>query len=106
MSTMHIATATRSYARTAERVAARSADWVVAERLTHAAANLRVALDRLPDGSPHQLVELRARAAVLARIPALGTPENAALVAAHGVFAERAAAWAAACGLDTRPKAS
>ncbi len=106
MSTMHIATATRSYARAAERVAAKSADWVVAERLNHAAANLRVALDRLPDGSPHQLVELRHRAAVLARIPALGTAENAALLAAHSVFDQRVAEWAAVCGLDTRPKAS
>lgn len=105
MSTMHIATATRSYLRSAERIAARTAAWGMAERLTAASAGMRVALERLPDGSPHQLLELRARAAVIASIPADGTPEHAALAAAHAVFSERAVAWGAACGAGTRPKA-
>ena len=105
MSTMHIATATRSYLRSAERVAAKAGDWAVAERVVSEAANMRVALDRLPDGSPHQLLELRNRAADIAAIPAMGTSEHAALAAAYAVFSERATNWANACGLGTRPKA-
>ena len=105
MSTMHIATATRSYLRSAERVASRTPAWGLAERLTAAVAGMRVALERLPDGSPHQLYELRSRAAVIADLAADGTPEHAALDVAHAVFFERTIAWAAACGLGTRPKA-
>ena len=106
MSTMHIATATRSYLRSAERVAARTPAWGMAERIAQASTGMRVALERLPDGSPHQLYELRARAAVIAGLAAAGTPERAALDAAFTVFCERAGAWADACGLGTRPKAS
>lgn len=103
MSTMHIATATTSYLRSVERVATRTAAWGMAERLTAAAAGMRVALERLPDGSPHQLLELKGRAALMATIPAEGTPEHAAVAAAHAVFAERALAWADEHGLGTRP---
>jgi len=103
MSTMHIATATRSYLRSVERVAARTAAWGMAERLTAATAGMRVALDRLPDGSPHQFVELRDRAAVIAAIPAPGTAEHATVAAAYAVFSERAIAWAVECGVGTRP---
>jgi hypothetical protein len=105
MSTMHIATATRSYLRSAERVASRTPAWGLSERLTAAIAGVRVTLERLPDGSPHQLYELRSRAAVLAGLAAAGTAERAALDAAYAVVAERTHAWAAACGLGTRPKA-
>jgi hypothetical protein len=103
MSTMHIATATRSYARSVERVAAKSADPAVAERLLAAAVGMRIALEMLPEGSPHQLFELRNRAATLASIPRVGSSAHTSLLAAHAVFAERAALWALACGLGTRP---
>jgi hypothetical protein len=103
MSTMHIATATRSYARSVERVAAKSADPAVAERLLTAAVGMRIALEMLPEGSPHQLFELRNRAASLASIPRVGSSAHTSLLAAHAVFAERAALWALACGLGTRP---
>jgi hypothetical protein len=103
MSTMHIATATTSYLRSVDRVAARTAAWGMSERLTAAAAGMRVALERLPDGSPHQLLELRGRAALIATIAADGTAEHAALSAAHAVFLERALAWADEHGLGTRP---
>jgi hypothetical protein len=103
MSTMHIATATRSYARSIERVAAKSADPVVTERLLTAAVSMRVALEMLPEGSPHQLFELRHRAAAIAAIPAVGSSSHTALLSAHAVFAERAAEWALVCGLGTRP---
>lgn len=105
MSTMHIATATRSYLRSVERVAARTPAWAMAERLNSAVAGMRVALERLPDGSPHQLYELRSRATVITDLAAPGTQERTALDAAHAVFFERTIAWAAACGLGTRPKA-
>ena len=103
MSTMHIATATRSYARSIERVAAKSTDPVVTERLLTAAVGMRIALEMLPEGSPHQLFELRHRAAAITAIPTVGTSAQASLLAAHAVFAERAAEWALACGLGTRP---
>ncbi|PWN01034.1 hypothetical protein DJ010_20690 [Nocardioides silvaticus] len=103
MSTMHIATATTSYLRSVERVATRTEAWGMAERLMAAAAGMRVALERLPDGSPHQLVELKGRAALIATIPAEGTAEHAAIAAAHAVFLERALAWADEHGLGTRP---
>src|SRR5690349_21616396 len=101
MSTMHIATATRSYLRSVDRVASRTSAWGMAERLTAATAGMRVALERLPDGSPHQLYELRSRAAVITELAAAGTVERAALDAAYAVFAERTIAWAVACGLGT-----
>lgn len=103
MSTMHIATATRSYARSVERVAAKSTDPVVTERLLAAAIDMRIALELLPEGSPRQLFELRQRAAAIAAVPTVGTSAQRALLAAHAVFAERAAEWALACGLGTRP---
>lgn len=103
MSTMHIATATRSYVRSVERVAAKSPDPAVAERLLTAAVSMRVALEMLPEGSPHQLFELRHRAAAITAIPSAGSSAQVALLSAHAVFAERAAEWALACGLGTRP---
>ena len=103
MSTMHIATATRSYVRSIERVAAKSASPVVTERLLTAAVGMRIALEMLPEGSPHQLFELRHRAAAIAAIPAVGSSAHTSLLAAHAVFAERAAEWALALGLGTRP---
>ena len=103
MSTMHIATATRSYVRSVERVAAKSADPAIAERLLTAAVGMRIALEMLPEGSPHQLFELRNRAAAIAAMPRVGSSAHTALLAAHAVFAERAAEWALACGLGTRP---
>ena len=103
MSTMHISTATTSYLRSIDRIATRTAAWGMAERLTEAAAGMRVALERLPDGSPHQLLELRGRAALMVTLAAEGTAEHAAISAAHTVFLERALAWADAHGLGTRP---
>lgn len=103
MSTMHIATATRSYLRSVDRVVVRTPAWGMAERIAEASAGMRVALERLPDGSPHQLVELRGRAALIASMPAEGTAEHHAIAAAHEVFMKRAAEWAAMCGLGTRP---
>ncbi len=103
MSTMHIATATRSYARSIERVAAKSTNPAVTERLLTAAVGMRIALEMLPEGSPHQLFELRHRATAITAIPTVGTAAHTSLLAAHAVFAERAAEWALACGLGTRP---
>lgn len=103
MSVMHIATATRSFVRSVERVAAKSPDAGMAERLLTAAVSMRIALEMLPEGSPHQLFELRHRAAAIAAIPRVGSSAHTALLAAHAVYAERAAEWAFACGLGTRP---
>lgn len=103
MSTMHIATATRSYVRSVERVAAKVADPAVAEGLLTAAVGMRIALEMLPEGSPHQLFELRHRAAAISAIPAVGSSAHTALLSAHAVFAERAAEWALDRGLGTRP---
>lgn len=103
MSTMHIATATRSYARSVERVAAKATDPAVAELLLTSAINMRLALELLPEGSPRQLFELRHRAAAIAAVPTVGSSAQRALLAAHAVFAERAAEWALAYGLGTRP---
>jgi hypothetical protein len=103
MSTMHIATATRSYVRSVERIAAKAPDPALAERLLTAAVSMRIALEMLPEGSPHQLFELRNRAAAIARIPRAGSTAHTSLLAAHAVFAERAAEWALVCGLGTRP---
>ena len=103
MSTMHIATATRSYVRSVERIAAKAPDPAVAERLLTAAVSMRIALEMLPEGSPHQLFELRNRAAGITRIPRPGSTAHTSLLAAHAVFSERAAEWALVCGLGTRP---
>jgi hypothetical protein len=103
MSIMHIATATRSYVRSVERVAAKVADTDVAERLLTAAVGMRIALEMLPEGSPHQLFELRHRAAAVASIPPVGSTAHTALLAAHAVYAERAAEWALSRGMGTRP---
>lgn len=103
MSIMHISTATRSYVRSVERVASKVADAAVAERLLTAAVGMRIALEMLPEGSPHQLFELRNRAAAIAAIPAVGSSAHTALLAAHAVYAERATEWALSRGLGTRP---
>ncbi|KAA1426673.1 hypothetical protein [Nocardioides antri] len=103
MSVMHISTATRSYVRSVERVAAKSSNARETERLLTAAVSMRIALEMLPEGSPHQLFELRRRAAAIAAIPPVGSSAHTALLAAHAVYAERAAEWALAHGLGTRP---
>lgn len=103
MSVMHIATATRSYVRAVERVASKVTDAEVADRLLAAAVGMRIALEMLPEGSPHQLFELRHRAAAIAAVLPVGSSAHTALLAAHAVFAERAAEWALSRGLGTRP---
>lgn len=103
MTVMHIATATRSFVRSVERVAAKSPDPRVADGLLTAAVAMRIALEMLPEGSPHQLFELRHRAAAISAVPPVGSTAHTALLAAHAVYAERCAEWALSRGLSSRP---